>query len=169
MILILNPELCVGCRICETICSFIKHRVIQPLKARIKVANKWHIGISMPVVCLNCPDAPCVEVCPTGSLSVENGVVKYNPDTCKLCKLCIKACPFKAIRYDEELNIIVKCDLCGGKPVCAERCPSGAITFGDPVFVDKSRVDYERYREYYNMFKEVKDEDSAMKLPRIDL
>ncbi|RLG43510.1 MAG: hypothetical protein DRN81_06410 [Thermoproteota archaeon] len=169
MILILNPQLCVGCRICETTCSFVKYKMIQPSKARIKIVNKWHLGISMPVVCLNCPDAPCVEVCPTGSLSVENGVVVYNPETCKLCKACIKACPFGAIRYDEELDTILKCDLCGGKPACAERCPSGAIRFGEPTFKEGVRVDYENYRKYFNMFEEIKDEDSAMKLPRIDL
>jgi len=169
MILILNPELCVGCRICETICSFVKYRKIQPSKARIKVVNKWHLGISMPVVCLNCPDAPCVKACPTGSLSFENGVVVYDPETCKLCKVCVKACPFGAIRYDEELDTIVKCDLCSGKPACAERCPSGAIRFGEPTFKEGVRVDYENYRKYFNMFEEIKDEDSAMKLPRIDL
>jgi Fe-S-cluster-containing hydrogenase component 2 len=51
---------------------------------------------------------------------------------CTGCKLCIQACPQypdSAIMYDPERNICVKCDLCGGDPLCVKFCPEAALSF----------------------------------------
>jgi len=39
---------------------------------------------------------------------------------------CVDACPFGAIQLDPEGNPL-KCDLCGGAPMCAQYCPVEAI------------------------------------------
>jgi Fe-S-cluster-containing hydrogenase component 2 len=38
---------------------------------------------------------------------------------------------------------VIKCDLCGGKPACAQTCPTGAITY-----VDAQWTGYERMRAW---------------------
>jgi carbon-monoxide dehydrogenase iron sulfur subunit len=45
------------------------------------------------------------------------------------CRLCIPACPFGNIALDASTSLIVKCDLCGGNPICAQFCPTGALRF----------------------------------------
>jgi Fe-S-cluster-containing hydrogenase component 2 len=45
----------------------------------------------------------------------------------------MQACPkypdAPPIMYDSERNICVKCDLCGGNPLCVKFCPEGALSF----------------------------------------
>jgi pyruvate formate lyase activating enzyme len=36
----------------------------------------------------------CVEVCPSGALSVEHGVVRWNGDACASTELCVARCPY---------------------------------------------------------------------------
>ena len=38
---------------------------------------------------------------------------------------------------------VIKCDLCGGDPQCAEACPTGAITY-----VDANWTGYERMKKW---------------------
>lgn len=59
------------------------------------------------------------------------------------CKVCTIACPFGAVNYDKETKTVVKCDLCGGDPKCAEACPTEAITY-----VAQDWTGYDRMREY---------------------
>ena len=52
-------------------------------------------------------------------------------------------CPYGAPQFDEDANMIVKCDACkalredGRNPVCVDACPMRAIEFGD---VDELRA-----------------------------
>lgn len=45
-------------------------------------------------LCLGC--GLCVEQCPAGALSWENGRVRWDKDACVQCDTCIHACPHKA-------------------------------------------------------------------------
>jgi indolepyruvate ferredoxin oxidoreductase alpha subunit len=56
---------------------------------------------------------------------IKRGRYRVNPDTCTGCGICIKfGCP--AIeQHDEKASIN---DLCSGCSVCAQLCPSGAIS-----------------------------------------
>jgi len=47
--------------------------------------------------------------------------------------MCTIACPFGASVYDPVLDMIAKCDLCGGDPQCVKLCPSGALTYQEPT------------------------------------
>ena len=45
-------------------------------------------------ICTECGE--CIEVCPTGSISLNEGI-QFNVDTCILCCACLKTCPVECI------------------------------------------------------------------------
>jgi len=81
-------------------------------------------------VCKNCENAPCIEVCPANAIYIDKkqDIVKIDLKKCTKCKLCIKACPYNALKFNEKLNKILKCEFCGGDPICVKRCPAEAIS-----------------------------------------
>jgi len=58
-------------------------------------------------------------------------VVLINAGECVGCHACVDACPFGAIYVHPDIDVPLKCDLCGdnGEPQCAKMCPTGAIVF----------------------------------------
>lgn len=149
--LLVTPELCSGCRLCEAACSFWHCKVIQPSRSRVTVIKFEDKGLDIPVMCLQCDDAACVAACPTNALykDEETGLVKYDPDRCLGCKSCINACPFGGVGWDPETNTILKCDWCGGDPQCAKICPTGAIKWvrADQADDTKRRLVAMRFQE----------------------
>jgi carbon-monoxide dehydrogenase iron sulfur subunit len=85
-----------------------------------------------PVFCRMCRNAQCVDVCPTGALvqDEESGQVILYTELCNGCGECLEACPFDAIWMDDERGVVIKCDLCGGDPVCVKYCAPEALSFG---------------------------------------
>lgn len=129
--LILSPEKCTSCRTCELACSFTHVQEFNPHRARVSVLTWEHEGISVPIMCMQCDNAACAQVCPVGAITRDGttGAMIVNQVKCIKCKMCVNACPFGCSDYDTVNNAIMKCDLCGGNPQCAKNCPSGAITF----------------------------------------
>ena len=91
-----------------------------------------------PVLCQHCDDAPCMKACPIeGALyKREDGLVILDPVKCTGCKNCVDACPYKAIYFNEDLNIAQKCTGCAHlidrgwkEPRCVDACPTGALKF----------------------------------------
>ena len=55
----------------------------------------------LPMLCMHCQVAPCLEVCPTGATyRAEGGLVLVNDDLCVACRYCIMACPYEARSYN---------------------------------------------------------------------
>ncbi len=88
-------------------------------------------------VCKHCTDAPCLEVCPTGSLfRTEFGTVVVQEEICNGCGYCVPACPFGVLDRREEDGRVWKCTLCydrqkdGMEPACAQACPTDSIQYG---------------------------------------
>ena len=110
--------------------------------------------------CMQCQNAPCVNVCPVGaSFHTPEGVVLIDQERCIGCRLCMAACPYdrrffnwgdpvqppqvQAAPYDIQSQVpaiegtVMKCDFCtdrlaaGGLPSCVEACPHHAIYMGD--------------------------------------
>jgi carbon-monoxide dehydrogenase iron sulfur subunit len=91
----------------------------------------------VPLHCMHCTDAPCVQVCPTGAMArtEPGGPVVCQEAACVGCSLCVLACPYGVLRLNRAGSTVVKCDLCvdrleqGLDPACAEACPSCAIQY----------------------------------------
>lgn len=124
---------CTGCRACETACSFIHTGNFCGEDSRIRVKKSEDQGLDSPHVCHQCGNAPCIEICPAGALSKnpENEFIIINKEKCTGCRVCSKVCPFESIFFDKVTGKAMFCDLCEGNPSCVERCPAGAITFGN--------------------------------------
>ncbi len=105
---------------------------------------------TLPMMCQHCAKPPCVDVCPTGaSMKRADGIVLVDRHTCIGCRYCMMACPYKARSFVHtklsEQNpevprgkgCVESCTLCvhrvdkGQQPACVEKCPEGAMTFGD--------------------------------------
>lgn len=119
------PEFCDGCRICEMVCSLKHTGSINPYRARIKVVSSKENG-RYPVICRHCKNPPCWSACPIpGAMTLDErtGVVVINDSKCIRCLACVDACPFGAIQVGPDREIL-KCDLCGGEPLCVKYCPA---------------------------------------------
>ncbi len=153
-----DPKKCIGCLKCELACA-AKHMGIPfekaydlALNGEVELIHRNTVikmnGISAPMQCMQCEDAPCVEACPIDIIRYENGYVKIYEDDCIGCRSCAMVCPFGAItmakREENNQNITnlvaVKCDLCGGvegKQACVNICPTDAIEL----------IDYDEYKK----------------------
>ncbi len=109
--------------------------------------------LSLPLLCLHCETAPCVDVCPTGASFIRvDGIVLVDKHTCIGCRYCMMACPFKARSFVHEnltnqtlsaprgKGTVESCTMCVHRvdkdqiPACVEACSKGkhdAMMFGD--------------------------------------
>jgi Fe-S-cluster-containing dehydrogenase component len=101
--------------------------------------------VHMPMSCMQCEDADCVTVCPTGASykREEDGIVLIDQDKCMGCNLCSWACPYGARELDVEQGVMKKCTLCVDRiydeklpeserqPACVLSCPTSSRVFGD--------------------------------------
>jgi len=134
---------CIGCHACTVACQ---------IENKLPLAEKWTKVLKvgpvgeypnltsyfMPLPCMHCEDAPCVEGCPTGaSFRREDGIVLINADKCVGCKFCMLLCPYGVRQYNPEKGIVEKCILCyerleaGEVTRCVETCMMKARYVGD--------------------------------------
>lgn len=130
-VLVVDPDKCTGCKVCEMICSLHHENEINPMKSRIHVISWENEGIDVPMICQQCENPPCDAVCPVNAISrnIETGAMVIDEDTCIGCRMCINACPFSALTVRPETRKVTKCDLCSGEPQCVEFCASKAVQY----------------------------------------
>jgi Fe-S-cluster-containing dehydrogenase component len=88
-------------------------------------------------VCKHCNEPPCAGACPDEAIAKRHdGIVVMDYDSCSGCGLCIDACPYDAIAFDEGKGVAQKCNLChhrvdqGLMPACADNvCLAHCIQF----------------------------------------
>jgi carbon-monoxide dehydrogenase iron sulfur subunit len=129
-----NFKACTGCRACTIACALSHELQVEMYRARIRVQKRMpelKVPVFKPVFCRMCRNAKCVSACPTGALSQNgpDGLVVLDAGLCDGCGECQEVCPFEAIWMDEEGGIAIKCDLCGGEPVCVRYCAPQALIF----------------------------------------
>ena len=129
----IDLDKCMGCYTCQAVCDFIHNG-----KPYI-VVYETSIGLKVPLSCMHCSKAPCIEVCPTGAMTRdESGAVYVDEMKCIGCMACLYACPFGIPELNTELRVATKCDLCrplrvkGLDPACYAMCPAEAIIYGEP-------------------------------------
>lgn len=129
-----NFDLCTGCDICRLECSLHKQGGYNPRQALLRLESKNQGLTVFPVVCHQCDNAYCLQVCPYGAIERDStlGIPLIDKNRCRKCGLCISYCPLQVITTGDEGQAI-KCDLCGGEPRCVEACPVGALTLVQEV------------------------------------
>jgi len=122
---------CTACHACELACSFVKEGYFSPTLSRIRVLQVHEAGMNVPIVCVNCANAPCIAACPVGAIYRDRTVpvVRIREEDCIGCGDCIRACPFGAVDRPGDKDVAIMCDLCGGQPACVASCVYGALRF----------------------------------------
>jgi tetrathionate reductase subunit B len=113
----------------------------------------------VPTLCNHCDDAPCLKACPVkGAIyKREDGLVILDPVKCSGCRNCVDACPYKAISFNEGLNIAQKCTGCAHlldsgwkEPRCVDACPTLALKFMEEseakTLIEKAEVLHPEYK-----------------------
>ena len=158
-----DTTVCIGCKACEVACHQwnalpARDGGVVPLSGlsydntvslsdvdwrHVKFVEQFSEDRSqarwlmMSDVCKHCVNAPCLEVCPTGSIvRTEFDTVYIQEPVCNGCRDCIAACPFGVIHVSAEKHVAQKCTFCydrlkdGLVPACAQACPTASIQFG---------------------------------------
>ena len=68
-----DPDLCIGCQICEYVCSYSKTGEYNTYRSRIRTVRVDEVLITA-LACRTCENAPCVIACPQNALT-------QHPDT----------------------------------------------------------------------------------------
>ncbi|MFQ6112184.1 MAG: 4Fe-4S dicluster domain-containing protein [Nitrospinota bacterium] len=129
--LVVRPENCTACRLCELACSLAKTGTFNPTESRIQVHLFLDEPFFVPLVCMQCTDAPCENVCPTAALkrNGETAVVEFTREKCIGCKTCMMACPFGVMNFSSRNGHVFKCDNCQGDPECVKFCVFDALDY----------------------------------------
>ncbi len=133
-----NPILCTGCRTCELACSFTHTVNNKPGRSRIYPLATGMPDLWVPVTCLQCDDPACAKSCLVNAITrnPETGAMDLDAEICVRCMACVAACPFGCSLLDSLNNLVVKCDLCQGDPVCAHFCPTKALRY-EPIVLKR--------------------------------
>ncbi len=150
-LIVVDFNKCTGCRTCETVCSSFNAKVAldgrelpglgNPAYSNIRVYS-YNPDVDIPVNCLMCEDAPCIEACPVEpdprtkhrALYREGKLPFLHNDLarCIGCGSCAEACSTKrvgAIIPNRTTNKPERmCTLCSGEPQCVKYCPNGALS-----------------------------------------
>ncbi len=162
--LVIDLDTCVGCHACAISCkewntsgttgSLSDHKPYDKDPSgvffnRVRVYEEGDYPhdktVNFPMSCMQCEEAACVTVCPTGASykRKSDGIVLIDQDKCMGCNYCAWACPYGSRELDRESGTMKKCTLCVDRiydeslpeaerqPSCVMTCPTSARHFGD--------------------------------------
>ena len=104
--MVIDLKRCYGCFACVMACKVKNHTPPGVFWSRILKGERGSypntVRQALPVLCMQCDEPSCMEVCPTGATQQQDdGIVIVDQDKCMGCKYCIMACPYGA-RYSVE-------------------------------------------------------------------
>ena len=152
-VIVIDPEKCTACGLCEMVCSAVKDGTFNRNLSRIRVVS-LEPKIDVALTCRLCDDPACVKACPRKALSKgEKGKINVDNAKCTGCSWCIEACDFGSISIHPDKHVVMICDLCDGKPECVKNCPPEALMFITPSNVASKA----RLKSIKNLFQIKKD------------
>ena len=131
-----DPNLCIGCQICEYVCSYTKTGEYNSYRSRIRTVRADEVLITA-IACRTCENAPCVISCPRDALTQDSvtGIIHIDSSRCDGCAWCIEACDFGAISINPANKLAEICDQCETLeegPQCVKWCPKDALEYTTP-------------------------------------
>ncbi len=129
--LYVNQKNCMGCHACEIACKQEHGMHVGPQMIRVlERAPKF-----IPIYCHQCGNAPCQKACPVDAIVTnDQGIVLVVKENCIGCRVCVDACPFGAMAFDENTALAMNCDVCvhrlaaGKQPACVSVCDTRCIS-----------------------------------------
>lgn len=101
-VMVIDQSKCTGCGYCTLACQ--AHNDINPEIQWNRVQTSGEIDgkpVFLPRPCMQCTQAPCVEVCPVNaSYYRSDGIVMMDYDRCIGCRYCEVACPYQARSFN---------------------------------------------------------------------
>ena len=156
-VFIVDLNKCFGCMTCQVACKdehcgndWSPYAKPQPKIGQFWIhidkyerGNQPHVRWEwVPVMCQHCDDAPCITACEEGAIyKRDDGIVIIDPAKCRGQRLCVAACPYNAIYFNDTLHIAQKCTGCSHlvdrgwdsikEPRCVDSCLIEAIQWGE--------------------------------------
>lgn len=142
--LVVDLDKCIDCKACEVGCKMENGLPLGERWSRVLTCGPYgeYPNLSLyylPVMCQQCADAPCVNVCPTGASyrDPDTDIVLVDKEKCIGCKYCMMACPYGVRSWNKTEKVVEKCTLCaqrtsaGEQPFCVCTCCGDARFYGD--------------------------------------
>lgn len=86
------------CSFCRCCCHDLQ--LLLTYDRKDLVARSEYVAFWDEALCTNC--GICVDRCVFEARTIEDGVVRYNPDRCYGCGLCVTLCPSHAIKLERK-------------------------------------------------------------------
>ena len=146
--LVIDLERCTGCDTCTIACKVENNmEAISGMRVETVAGSNLETPLGtlpnlsmyyLPIACMHCDQPPCRDACRLEAIYQRpDGIVLIDEEKCDGCQECLPACPYQALVYDPDRNVVRKCSLCferldqGFEPFCALCCSYQAIFWGD--------------------------------------
>lgn len=155
-VFIFDAAKCNGCHSCQIACKdehcgndWTPYAKPQPEAGQFWLRQNEYVRGTIPKVkvayvptlCMHCDEGPCFDACGMDAIvKRDDGLVYIDPAKCDGCQLCIDACPYGAIFFNQGQKLAQKCTGCAHlldrgwpitEPRCVDACVTGALTFGE--------------------------------------
>jgi Fe-S-cluster-containing dehydrogenase component/formate-dependent nitrite reductase membrane component NrfD len=139
---VIDLKKCIGCHACTIACKAEHDIPVGGNRCWVKTVEKGVFPetqrLFFPVLCNQCEEAPCMNICPTNALfRRRDGIVDMHGDSCIGCRACMVACPYDQLFIDPNTRTAEKCNFCANRienqlqPACVSVCPTECRIFGD--------------------------------------
>jgi Fe-S-cluster-containing dehydrogenase component/formate-dependent nitrite reductase membrane component NrfD len=139
---VIDLKKCIGCHACTIACKAEHDIPVGVNRCWVKTVEKGTFPdtqrLFLPVLCNQCEEAPCMNICPTSALYKRpDGIVDLYGEICIGCRACMAACPYDQLFIDPNTRTAEKCNFCANRvenelqPACVSVCPTECRIFGD--------------------------------------